>query len=248
MDFKNSHIYSISDFLSIIEILRSPRGCVWDRSQTHDSLKSSLIESAYSAVEAIDVNDIDLLRQKLSEILYQLSVHCSIKAEENEFSFSDIVDDISKKLVLSHPHVFNGTYFDRGLKGIPETPKKRDSRMVVTKNNGKRPNDEVKKISKSLPALIRSVKLQEQAAKCGEALFSVEDALKEIFENINFLQKLILEGNSDEYSQNIGKLLFSVSQLARLVSVEPESALYNTCENFKDKILYKISLANKLEV
>ena len=95
---------------------------------------------------------------------------------------------------------------------------------------------------------MRTEKVQGRAARAGYGLFSVEDALNETFERLHYLETLILNGRRDDYEKELGDLLFSVTEVARLINVDAERALYDSCERFKDEFLYKISLENKNKV
>ena len=92
---------------------------------------------------------------------------------------------------------------------------------------------------------MRSIKIQDRAAKAGYGLFSVEDAINEAFERLHYLETLIIEGRQDVYSKELGDLLFSITEVARLIGVDAESALYDSCEKYKNEFLYKILLENR---
>ncbi len=249
MDLVRKRRYSLSDFLELVNLLRSPKGCPWDRVQTHSSIRSNLIEEAYDAVEAIDISDSDMLREELGDILLQIAFHCSIEEEEDNFSFEDVVDEVCRKIILRHPHVFSGTSFresGRRVYDLRDREKQREGMKV--RSRAETPAESVKNISKILPALMRTAKVQGRAARAGYGLFSVEDAINETFERLHYLETLILDGRQEDYSKELGDLLFSITEVSRLVNVDAESALYDSCERFKDEFLYKISLENRNKV
>ena len=95
---------------------------------------------------------------------------------------------------------------------------------------------------------MRTTKIQRRAARSGYGVFSVEDALEETFERLEYLETLISQSKQEEYFRELGGLLFSITEVARLIGVDPESALYDSCERFKDEFLYKISLENRSEM
>ena len=105
-DFKFKETYGLDDLLEIMKILRSPSGCPWDMEQTHKSIKNDFIEEVYEAIEAIDLDDTALLREELGDVLLQVVFHCQIEKEKNNFEFDDICDELCKKLIVRHPHVF----------------------------------------------------------------------------------------------------------------------------------------------
>ncbi len=239
-------------------MIRSPKSCPWEKVQTHSNLRPNLIEEAYEIIEAIDLNDSDMLKEELGDMLLQVAFHCSIEEDSENFSFEDVVDDICKKIIERHPHIFSSDEFSKRLtyKMSPyETrdrirERSRDAKREVRdsirlRQKKESPAESVKNVSKILPALMRTAKIQGRAARAGFGLFSVEDSLNEIFERLHHLENLILDGRQEDYTKEVGDLLFAVTEVSRLVSVDAESALYDSCERFKDEFLYKISLENK---
>ena len=106
MDFVRKERYSIDDLCAIMRILRGENGCPWDRVQTHESIRKNLIEETYEAVEAIDCHDPSMLKEELGDVLLQVVFHAQIEEENNSFSFADVTDEICRKLIVRHPHVF----------------------------------------------------------------------------------------------------------------------------------------------
>lgn len=106
MDFKEKENYKFNDLIEIVKILRSPSGCPWDREQTHKSIRSNFIEETYEAVEAIDTDDKELLKEELGDVLLQVVLHSEIESEEKGFTIDDVCAGICKKLIIRHPHVF----------------------------------------------------------------------------------------------------------------------------------------------
>ena len=106
MDFQYKETYTISDLLEIMRLLRAPDGCPWDRVQTHESIRKNFIEETYEAIEAIDKADYDLMREELGDVLMQVIFHSIMEEETGRFTFDDVCDEVCKKLILRHPHVF----------------------------------------------------------------------------------------------------------------------------------------------
>ena len=106
MDFQQKERYTIGDLEHIIALLRAPGGCPWDIEQTHQSVRANLIEETYEAVEAIDTNNMELLKEELGDVLMQVLFHAQMEAEQGTFTFADVVDGVAKKLIVRHPHVF----------------------------------------------------------------------------------------------------------------------------------------------
>ena len=247
MELFHKQKYSLNDLLDLINILRSPEGCPWDRAQTHSSIRSNLIEEAYDAVEAIDLGDSDMLKEELGDILFQIVFHCSMEEDAGNFDFDDVINEVCSKIIMRHPHVFpeHSCFNSPSSKVYEIRPKESYFKNFKTKFNEDTPEESVKNVSKILPALMRSIKIQDRAAKAGYGLFSVEDAINEAFERLHYLETLIIEGRQDVYSKELGDLLFSITEVARLIGVDAESALYDSCEKYKNEFLYKILLENR---
>ena len=237
MELVHKQKYSLNELLDLVNVLRSPEGCPWDRAQTHSSIRSNLIEKAYDAAEAIDLSDSNMLREELGEILNAL----------NSKGLNDVVNEVCNKIIMRHPHVFSQySHFNSQSSKIYEIrPRETYFKDFRPKFHEDTPAESVKNVSKILPALMRSIKIQDRAAKAGYGLFSVEDAINETFERLHYLETLIIEGRQDIYARELGDLLFSITEVARLVGVDPESALYDSCEKFKNEFLYKILLENQ---
>lgn len=106
VDFESKQRYNIDDLLEIVSFLRSENGCPWDREQTHSSLRDNMIEEATEAIEALDSGDVAHFKEELGDVLIQVLLHAQIASENSDFTFADIVDTTSKKLLRRHPHVF----------------------------------------------------------------------------------------------------------------------------------------------
>ena len=106
VEYQQKDRYAIGDLVDIVRLLRSEGGCPWDREQTHLSIKSDLIEETCEVIEAIDLDDKALLREELGDVLLQVVFHSRIEEEENTFNFDDVCDEVCKKLIVRHPHVF----------------------------------------------------------------------------------------------------------------------------------------------
>ncbi|XOQ49123.1 MAG: nucleoside triphosphate pyrophosphohydrolase [Eubacteriales bacterium] len=227
MDFQIKEQYNMDDLLKIMEILRSPEGCPWDREQTHQSIRNNFIEETYEAVEAIDNNDTDLLKEELGDVLLQVVFHAQLEKEKNSFGFSDVVDGIVKKLIVRHPHVFDNTV----VSNSDEVLVNWDAIKKKTKNQSTQ-SEVLQSVSKALPALMRSAKVQHKAAKVGFDWPDVSGALDKVTEEVRELKEAIDSGSGEDRMEELGDLLFSVVNVSRFLEVEPEQALSNSCDKF----------------
>ncbi|WP_411677544.1 nucleoside triphosphate pyrophosphohydrolase [Caproicibacter sp.] len=230
MYFQLKETYTIGDLLDIMEILRSPGGCPWDREQTHQSIRNNLLEEAYEAAEAIDTDDKVLLQEELGDVLLQVVFHSRMEEENGGFSFSDVVDGIVKKLILRHPHVFgNGTAQNSeevllNWEAIKKEEKGRSTETQVLRG-----------VSKALPALMRAQKVCRKAAKAEGKPQSLAGALEALQENAKQAALSAETGQKEEQMEKLGRLLLSIAELSGILQLEAEQALSEACDRFIEK-------------
>lgn len=156
---ENRTLEAIKKFILVVEELRSEHGCPWDKAQTHESLRMQLIEEAYEAADAMlnyhSKGEINNLREELGDILLQVVLHSVIAEEENIFTLEDVVNEITEKMIHRHPHVFNRNNQDAQKKSWEELKAEEKKNDATLPLHG---------IPKSLPALLRSAKVQKKAA------------------------------------------------------------------------------------
>lgn len=227
MQFERKDQYAIDDLLAVMEILRSPEGCPWDREQTHQSIRNNLIEETYEAVEAIDTEDSELLCEELGDVLLQVVFHAELEKEKGGFDFSKVVDGVTKKLIERHPHVFG----DVTVKDSNEVLKNWDAIKQQTKGR-KTTADILAGVSPALPALMRSQKLSKKAAKASGKPLTKTESLNQLAEAAERVAKLPDSASDDEKMQQIGGLLFSAAALSETLRVEAEQALAKYCNDF----------------
>ncbi|SHJ70861.1 tetrapyrrole methylase family protein / MazG family protein [Clostridium amylolyticum] len=221
------------EFVDIIDTLRAPGGCPWDREQSHDSLKKALIEESYEVIEAIEEMDDNKLVEELGDLLLQVVFHASIGKEEGYFNINDVVEGISKKMIYRHPHVFGDTQ----VSGSKEVLKNWDE--LKRKEQGlKTTTDELNHVAKSLPALIRAEKVQKKASKVGFDWDKAEDALNKIFEEAEELKDVYKLQNKAKILDEMGDLLFAAVNTCRFLNIDPEEALNSTTNKFIKRFSY----------
>lgn len=221
------------DLLDIIETLRNPGGCPWDREQTHESLKSALLEECYEVIDAIENKDEDALIEELGDVLLQVVFHASIGKEDGYFDIMDVIGGISNKMINRHPHVFGNeeaNTSEQVLVNWDEIKKEEKGIKTLT--------EEMQNIAKSLPATTRAYKVQKKAKKVGFdwddvncAMDKVKEELNEIKEVYNCEDKSIIEGE-------VGDLLFACINVARFLEVDGELALDKTIKKFIKRFSY----------
>ena len=220
--------YDFNDLVKIVKILRGEGGCPWDREQTHKSIRDDLIEETYEVIEAIDTEDPELLREELGDVLLQIVFHAGIETDEGNFDINDVCDEICKKMIYRHPHVFADTVADTSeevLKNWESLKSDEKQRKTVT--------DKLHAIPKQLPALMRASKVGKKAS-CFD-FPDVNSILSKVKEELCELDEAIAENSCDNIYEEAGDLLLSVTSLCRLLNVNAERALNSATDKFIDR-------------
>ena len=225
VNFQIAANYKMGDLLQIMELLRAPGGCPWDRAQTHQSIRPNMLEEAYEAADAIDRGDMANLKEELGDVLLQVVFHASLAQEAGQFTFDDVVDGICKKLVFRHPHVF-GTVEARDSEGALSAW---DAQKRAEKGQ-KTTADALDSVARALPALTRASKLQGKAAKAGFDWKEISPAVDKLSEELEELKTALREGTNVE--EELGDLLFAAAKVGRFAQVDGETALQKACEKF----------------
>lgn len=225
VSFEIAERYKIGDLLRIMELLRTPEGCPWDRAQTHRSIRSNMLEEAYEAADAIDRMDLANLKEELGDVLLQVVFHARIAQEAGEFTFDDVVDGICQKLVYRHPHVF-GTADARDPEGALAAW---DAQKRAEKGQ-RTAADALDGVARALPALTRAAKLQSKATKAGFDWKDPAPALDKLSEELEELRSAVREGSNVE--EELGDLLFAAVKVGRFAGLDGETALQKACEKF----------------
>ena len=227
MAFAFKEHYNVEDLVAIVQKLRAPDGCPWDKVQTHQSIRNDFLEEAYEAVEAIDEQDAEHLREELGDVLLQVVFHTVLEMEQSRFTLNDVADDVSKKMILRHPHVFGQV--------VAETPEEVIKNWDAIKMQSKSQttaSEAMETVSKALPSLVRSKKLWKKAESGGAALPDTEAALHLTEQKWEVLKSCVQEQRTEEVSQCMGELLMAVAGLSRFLKTDCEESLYHACDAF----------------
>ena len=225
VDFEKKDKYNFDDLLRIMEILRAPDGCMWDREQDHQSIRRNFIEETYEVCEAIDEQDTEHLKEELGDVLLQVVFHTEMEKEKGVFDIGDVADGICKKLIYRHPHIFGSVEVGSSeeiLRNWDELKRKEKHQETDT--------SALESVAKSLPGLIRAEKLQKKAAKVGFDWENAQGALEKVEEELDEV-KQAMAGSGDP-EEEIGDLLFAAVNVARHLKVDPEGAMEKTCNKF----------------
>lgn len=218
--------YTFDDLVDVVVVLRSENGCPWDREQTHSSIRNDFIEETYEVIEAIDTADPVLLREELGDVLLQVVFHARIEEEEGRFTMDDVANDICKKLIHRHPHVFGDVYADNSaqvLQNWEAIKSDEKQRLTVT--------DKLKAIPPMYPALLRAQKVGKKAACFDFA--DAEQARDKVLEEVREVMEVVED--PAEAEKEIGDLLLAVTSLARKLGVNAEEALFHATNRFIDR-------------
>lgn len=214
------------ELLKIMEILRDPlKGCPWDKVQTKESLKEYILEEAYELIEAIDKKDIKNINEELGDLLLQIIFISQIMKESGESSISEVIHTLNQKLIRRHPHIFS----DKTAK----TPAEVKNNWESIKKDEKKSSSILSDYPEAMPALAAAKRYGEQASSIGFDWGDVKPALEKVEEEIGELKDEISRGDRKKTYEEIGDLLFSVANVARISEVNPELALRDANEKFK---------------
>lgn len=226
MDFDFKEKYDISDLVEIVRLLRSENGCPWDKVQTHESIRTDMIEECYEVCEGIDSNSPEILREELGDMLLQIVFHSQIETESGSFTFDDVCDEICKKLIYRHPHVFG----EVKVSGSDEVLKNWDALKKKSKNQ-ETFTDTLESVPKTFPALLRGEKLSRRALRAGFPMDVRDEWINKLREGLDALEK---NGTADT-AQNqhiIGDMLLYFCNLSRILDIDSEKALTYSSNRF----------------
>lgn len=219
---------SIERLLEVMRRLRAPDGCPWDREQTHETLKSDLIEEAYEVIDAIESGNLSHLEEELGDLLLQVVFHAQISQEGGHFEFSDVANAIVDKLERRHPHVFG----EVTVSGSGEVLQNWDAIKKAEKAEGDKPASIVSGIPRHLPALQKAHQIQKRAARAGFDWEHIDDVFKKLHEEIDELKEAISRDHEHDIRDELGDLLFSAVNVSRFLGHNPEELLNHNIKKF----------------
>lgn len=223
MDFQHRERFCFDDLTRVMHILR--QRCPWDGEQTHESLRKYLIEEAYEAIGAINEDDPDHLADELGDVLLQIAFHADIAQDMGEFSISDVTTAIVSKLIYRHAHIFGSVHCDTAEEVTASWEQlKKAERGLTTQGSV------LADVSRGLPALMRAGKVQKKAAQVGFDWDDAIGALPKIHEEAD--EVLAEMQNGRDPGEELGDLLFSCVNVARLAGLEPELLLQSATDKF----------------
>lgn len=224
--------FSCEPLVEVMARLRSPEGCLWDIEQTHTSLRRYIVEEVYEVLEAIDNTDAEALCEELGDLLLQIVFHARVAEESGAFSMQDVVNTVTEKMLRRHPHVF-------GEISVRDAAEVVVNWEIIKKQEKSHAGHGVLDgVPKGLPALMRAYKLQAKAAKVGFDWQDIEPVWDKLREEIGELKEALTEQDKAAVENELGDVLFTVVNLARLLKYEPETALNMTNNKFIKRFKY----------
>jgi len=214
--------------LSLMARLRGDGGCPWDREQTRASLKPYLVEEAYEVLEAIDEGSRDHLVEELGDLLFQVVFHCQLGAETEEFTIDDVIGQLCAKMTRRHPHVFG----DRVVADSREALAQWEQIKHEEASGKDRAGSALDGVPAALPALLRAQRLQTKAARVGFDWTRWQDAWSKVQEEMGEAGEALEAGDDDRVADELGDLLFSMVNVARLRGMDAEECLRRSSEKF----------------
>ncbi|MCE8051397.1 nucleoside triphosphate pyrophosphohydrolase [Halomonas daqingensis] len=237
--------HGIDDLLTLMAVLRDPeQGCPWDLKQDWDSIVPHTLEEAYEVADAIERRAWGELPGELGDLLFQVVYYSQFASEEERFDFHDVVHTLTAKMVRRHPHVFpDGTLASRRPPGV--SAEQVETRQVNSRWESLKAEERVERaeadagvsvlddVPRTLPALSRAAKLSKRAARVGFDWPDATGVIAKIREELDEVEQALAEGNRRHAAEEVGDLLFAVTNLARTLKADPEQCLRDTNAKFE---------------
>ena len=254
-DLKNlQELPSINKIIKIIQILRDPiDGCPWDIKQNYKSLAPYSIEEAYELVNAIEKNDISEMKNELGDLLLQVTLISQIASEKDDFTFDDVAEAISEKIIRRHPQIFDKDY---NKDDFPHDSWERIKNLETSSKNVTNGNV-LDNIETNIPAMLKSIKIQKRASSLNFDWDNNNQVMKKVDEELNELKEALDKKDKDCIEDELGDLFFTLINLSRHLKLDPEQTLrksndkfisrFNALENILDEMNLKWHNLNKNE-
>lgn len=230
---------TLSDsFLKLVGIMDDLRAkCPWDKKQTIETLRPLTLEETYELADAITDQDFKGIKEELGDVLLHILFYAKIGSEQNQFTLQEVIDGISEKLIVRHPHIYGDVTVEN------EEDVKRNWEQIKLKTNNKK--SVLSGVPKALPAVVKATRIQEKAKQVGFEWENKEDVFKKVQEEIGELQEAIAEDNQAHIEEEFGDVMFSLINYARFLKVDAEGALEKTNKKFMYRFQQIETIANQ---
>lgn len=232
------NLEQLNRLINIVEKLRAPDGCPWDREQTHKSLKENFLQETYEAVDAIDEGNPEDLKEELGDVLLQVVLHSQIASESKKFDIEDVAKIIADKIVRRHPHVFG----DIKVKNVDDVMKNWEE---IKKEEKPERQSALSGVTKSQPALMMAQQISKKAIKVGFEWPSVQSLFKCLQSEIEEFKDEVRDNNQEKMEEELGDILFSVVNVARWHGLDAELALLKANKKFIRRFQMMENIADK---
>jgi MazG family protein len=239
---------TFADLVGLMDRLRDPGGCPWDREQTYATLAPMLLEEAYEAFDAMEearLGRFDNLREELGDLLFQITFFARVAKEKGEFTIDDVITQVHEKMVRRHPHVFGNTTAGDSAEVLRnwEAIKAEEKRAA---GKGQQANASILDgVSTKAPALMEAHQISTKVARVGFDWKNVEEIFDKMKEELDELREAITkhtetndEADHAHVREEIGDLLFVITNIARRLNVEPEAALKLSNRKFRRRFRF----------
>jgi tetrapyrrole methylase family protein/MazG family protein len=232
MNHKSKKKITLEDLVELMAILRSERGCPWDRKQTTDSIKPYIIEEAYEVVEAVDERNPEKIKEELGDLLFQIVFYAQLLKEENGIDIYNIMEDIHTKMIRRHPHVFG----EMTVKNAEEVLVNWEQIKQIEKKAER--NSILDGVPKHLPSLLRAHRIQSRASNVGFEWENFQQILEKLDEEFSELRQAYKHGDLEEIEDEFGDMLFVLVSISRFLQVNPDNALKKAISKFTSRFTY----------
>jgi tetrapyrrole methylase family protein/MazG family protein len=223
---------NLKKLLEIIQQLRSPDGCLWDRQQKKEDLAKYLMDETYEVIDAIESGCPEALREEMGDLFFQICFLASISEEEGDFGISDAIENVTEKMIRRHPHVFGNI----NVCNIEEIRSNWEDIKKSTENRNK--SQIFTGISRSMPALLAAQKMTENASKVGFDWGKADDVLTKIEEELLEFKLALKSDDHEKIKEEIGDLFLSLVNFCRFIDVNAEESLKAAIKKFGGRFQY----------
>ncbi|MBW1741855.1 MAG: nucleoside triphosphate pyrophosphohydrolase [Deltaproteobacteria bacterium] len=215
--------------VALVEILRSDRGCPWDREQTAEQIKTYLLEEAYELLEALDSDDPKNVSAELGDLLFHIVFLARIFEEAGVFDMGHVIQLIMEKMIRRHPHVFG----EIQLSNSDEVRRQwHEIKQGEAKLKDAAQSSSLSSVPRNLPALMRAYRICERASRLSSDASNLDSTIEGLDKTLATFKASLAAGDSAKLTEGLGDLLFAIVNLGRIVRVHPEAALTKTTEKF----------------
>ncbi|MBS1257430.1 MAG: Nucleoside triphosphate pyrophosphohydrolase [Candidatus Scalindua arabica] len=224
---------NFKELIGIMEKLRSDEGCPWDKEQTHESLKSCLIEEVYEIVDAVDSRDPEQLKEELADLFFLIIFYCKIADDSKNFDVNNVLEVCIEKMTRRHPHVFGDKTVDDASDALFQWNEiKKQEADAKQGGNTNKNKSIVDNVPKHMPALQKAQKIQKKVARVGFDWEVIEDVIAKVHEELEEVKDAINNKEREQIAEEIGDFLFATVNLSRFLKLDSEDLLRKSISKF----------------